>query len=103
MATKNYRPLREGEVSLKDAIEKMLHSYRLKGKVYEAQIQDVWEEIMGKSVQRHTSSIYLKQNKLFVKLDSGVVRQELMYARTRITERLNDALGKVVIEEIVFL
>ena len=95
--------LRQAEISLKDAIEKLLHTYKLKSKVQEAQLIAAWENIMGKMIERHTRDIYIKNNKLFVKLDSAVVRQELMYARTKVLEKVNEELGGKVIEEVVFL
>ncbi|RYD71666.1 MAG: DUF721 domain-containing protein [Sphingobacteriales bacterium] len=94
---------RQAELSLKDAIEKLLHTYKLKSKVQEAQLVAAWESIMGKMIERHTRDLYIKNKKLFVKLDSAVVRQELMYARTTVLEKVNQELGARVIEEVVFL
>jgi predicted nucleic acid-binding Zn ribbon protein len=94
---------RQSELSLKDAIEKLLQTYKLKSKVQEAQLVSAWESIMGKMIERHTRDLYIKNNKLFVKLDSAVIRQELMYARTTVLEKVNQELGANVITEVVFL
>ena len=94
---------RQSELSLKDAIEKLLQTYKLKSKLQEAQLVDAWESIMGKMIERHTRDLYIKNNKLFVKLDSAVIRQELMYARTTVLEKVNQELGAKVITEVVFL
>lgn len=95
--------IRQSEISLKDAIEKLLNTYKLKSKVQEAQLVAAWESIMGKMIERHTRDLYIKNKKLFVKLDSAVIRQELMYARTTVLEKVNQELGAKVIEEVVFL
>ncbi|MGZ5283476.1 MAG: DUF721 domain-containing protein [Bacteroidia bacterium] len=95
--------MRQSEISLKDAIEKLLNAYKLKSKVQEVQLVAAWENIMGKMIERHTRDLYIKNKKLFVKLDSAVVRQELMYARTTVLEKVNQELGGKVIEEVVFL
>jgi predicted nucleic acid-binding Zn ribbon protein len=94
---------RHSELSLKDAIEKLLNTYKLKSKLQETQLVDAWENIMGKMIERHTRDLYIKNKKLFVKLDSAVIRQELMYARTTVLEKVNQELGAKVIEEVVFL
>lgn len=95
--------MRTSELSIKDAIEKLLHAYKLKSKVQEAQLVEAWERIMGKLIERHTRDLYIRNKKLYVKLDSAVVRQELTYARSKVLERVNEELGTGTVEEVVFL
>src|SRR5688500_20370092 len=92
--------LKQSEITLKDAIDKLLKTYKLKTKVQEAHITEAWGKIMGRVIERHTLDIYIKNKKLYVKLNSAVVRQELLYARTKIVEKVNEELGEKVIEEI---
>ena len=47
------------EVTLKEAIDNMLHVYKLKGKVYEAQLVNSWGRIMGAMIEKHTRDLYL--------------------------------------------
>lgn len=91
------------EISLKDAIEKMLHTYKLKGKVYEAQIVQAWARIVGTQIEKQTYNIYLKNNKLFIKIGSAAIKHELSYARTKIRDRVNEELGANVVEEVILL
>jgi len=95
--------VKSNEVSLKDAIEQMLHAYKLKGKIYEAQLSQMWGNIVGKMIENHTHDLYLKNGKLYVKLDSAVLKQELSYSRTKIKDQVNQALGGNVVEEVVLL
>jgi predicted nucleic acid-binding Zn ribbon protein len=94
---------RPGEISLKVAIDNLLNAYKLKPKLNEAKLTERWESIVGKMVEKHTRNLYIKNNKLFVKLDSSVVRQEMMYARTSILAKVNTELGGRYIDEIIFL
>ena len=87
--------------SLKEVIEQMLNTYRLKGKLNEVEIINSWEGIVGKMIAKHTSEIYVRNKKLFVHLDSSVVREELSYAREKLLKSLNDVVGEDVITEIV--
>jgi predicted nucleic acid-binding Zn ribbon protein len=95
--------MRTSEISIKDALDKLLHAYKLKSKVQEAQLVNAWERIMGKMIERHTRDLYIKNKKLYIKLDSAVVRQELTYARSKVLERVNEELGQGMVEDIVFL
>jgi predicted nucleic acid-binding Zn ribbon protein len=92
-----------GEITLKDAIDRLLNAYKLKPKLNEAKLTERWELIVGKMIEKHTRNLYIKNTKLYVKLDSSVVRQEMMYARTSIIEKVNSELGGKYIDEIIFL
>jgi len=92
-----------GEITLKDAIDRLINAYKLKPKLNEAKLTERWEEIVGKMVGKHTRNLYIKNNKLYVKLDSSVVRQEMMYAKTVIIEKVNAELGGRYVDEIIFL
>ncbi len=91
------------EVTLKEAIDNMLHVYKLKGKVYEAQLVNSWGRIMGAMIEKHTRDLYLKNGKLFIKVDSAALKMELTYSRSKIIDRVNHELGSVVVEEVVLL
>lgn len=90
------------EIRLKDAINQLLDTYKLKGKLTEQKLVDSWERLMGHVIARHTQSVYIKDKKLILKLDSSVLRQELGYAKSKIIQRLNEEIGQQVIEDVVF-
>ncbi|WP_316768882.1 DUF721 domain-containing protein [Pedobacter frigiditerrae] len=91
------------DISLKDAITKMLSVYRLRGKYDETGIVVHWPELMGTAVANRTTQIYVSQGKLFVRIESSVIKNELLMVRTGIIDKLNERAGSKVISEIVFL
>ncbi len=91
------------EQSIKQVIDRLLEVYKLQGKYNEVSVVNSWEEIMGKTIANHTKDIYIKNRKLFVKLDSAVLREELSYGREKIAEMLNKVAGKVVIDDVVLM
>jgi predicted nucleic acid-binding Zn ribbon protein len=95
--------IRPAEISIKDAIEKLLSNYKLKGKVVEAQLQEKWPEIVGAMISRHTREVQLRNQKLFIRIDSAVVKQELFYVRTKIKEKVNQELGGEYVQEVILL
>lgn len=90
------------EINLKQAINKLVDTYRLRGKLTENKLSESWEQLMGKVIAKHTTSIKLDKTLLIVQLDSSVLRQELSYTKENIMQRLNDYIGTRVIEDIVF-
>ncbi len=94
---------KSNEVSLKEAIDEMLHVYKLKGKVYEAQIINSWGRVMGTMIEKHTRDLYLKNGKLFIKVDSAALKMELTYSRSKIIDRVNHEIGSAIVEEVVLL
>lgn len=90
------------EISLRQAINQLVDTYRLRGKLTESKLIESWEELMGKTIAKHTTSLKLNKTLLVVHLDSSVLRQELSYAKEKIIKKLNDQLGNPIIEDIHF-
>jgi hypothetical protein len=90
-----------GEYSIGDAIEKFLEQSRIKGPIQALQIGDVWEDIMGKTIARYTEEIKIINDTLFITTHVAPLKQELIFQKEKIKLRVNEALGKKVIKEIV--
>ena len=90
-----------GEYSIGDAIEKFLEQSRIKGFIQALQIGDVWENIMGKTIARYTEEIKIINDTLFITTHVAPLKQELIFQKEKIKLRVNEALGKKVIKEIV--
>lgn len=86
---------------LKDVITELLEKYRLSEKIDEVTLMEQWEELMGKVIATHTKQIYLNKKKLYVVLNSSVVRSELAIAKSKIIEMLNKSFGREIINDIV--
>ncbi len=86
---------------LGDAIKEMLKLYRLDDKIDEHKLIRSWEQAVGALVARHTKAIYIADRKLFVTIDSAVVRNEVLYVRTKIIKDLNELVGAKVVDELV--
>lgn len=90
-------------MTLKEAIAKMLNVYRLKGRYDETGIVKHWPEIMGTAVANRTTQIYVSHKKLFVRIESAVIKNELLMVKSGIIQKLNERAGALVIQDIVFL
>jgi hypothetical protein len=90
-----------GEYSIGDAIDKFLEQSRIRGSIQALQIGDVWEDIMGKTIARYTEEIRIINDTLFITTHVAPLKQELIFQKEKIKLRVNEALGKKIIKEIV--
>jgi predicted nucleic acid-binding Zn ribbon protein len=94
---------RTNDKSLKDAIEQMLKVYKLKRKFDETSLVVAWPEMMGKAVANRTKDIFIRDRKLFIRIESAVIKNELVMMRSNIIDKMNERAGSSVIDEIVLL
>jgi hypothetical protein len=90
-----------GEYSIGDAIQKFLEQSRIKGSIQALQIEEIWGEIMGKTIAKYTEEIKIINDTLFITTHVAPLKQELVFQKEKIKLRVNEALGKNVIKEIV--
>ena len=62
-----------------------------------------WSKLLGPTISSYTTNIYLRHGILYVHLSSSVLRSELLMAKDRLTEKLNQHAGMHVINEIIFI
>lgn len=91
------------DITLKEGIGKLLNVYKLKGKFDETSVVALWPELMGKAIANRTTQIYVSQKKLFVRIESSVIKNELLMVRSGIIQKINERAGSEVITDIVFL
>ena len=86
---------------MQDAIKLFLKQSRLKGNIQALQIEDVWEQIMGKTIAKYTDKIQIINQTLFISSSVAQLKHELLYQKEKIIERVNEALGEKVIKDVV--
>ncbi len=91
------------EHKLKEVIDELIKTYKLEDGIAASKVVSSWEEVAGTMIFRHTEKIFIRKNKLYLKLDSPALKQELSYAKSMIIKKLNKAAGFSLIEEIVFI
>lgn len=90
------------EITLGQAIKELLKTYKLEDKMTEVKLVNSWESVVGKMIAKHTLDIRLKNRKLFVKMDSAAITNELGYAKTKMIKALNKEAGADILDEIFF-
>ena len=90
-----------GEYSLGDALKYFLNHSKLKGYIQALQIEDVWEQIMGKTIAKYTEKIQIQGKTLFISTTMAPLKQELLFQKDNIIKRVNEILGENVVKEVV--
>ncbi|HLT42828.1 MAG TPA: DUF721 domain-containing protein [Sphingobacteriaceae bacterium] len=94
---------RSNDKTIKEAINDLLDSYRLRKKFDETSLIAAWPELMGTAIANRTKQLYINDKKLFLRVESSVIKNELLMMQTQIIKRLNEKAGHEVIISIVFL
>jgi hypothetical protein len=88
-------------MKLSEALQNFVSTNKLQTGLDKVNARDVWNQEMGPAIEKYTTAIKLDGSTLYVQLSSSVLREELSYGKERIINRLNEALGKVLITKLV--
>ena len=87
--------------SLGEVIQDFLKQSGWQRKLDEVKIMTEWDKALGPSLAKYTEEVFIKNNKLHIRLTSSTLRQELSYKKSEIVKDLNAAIGKKVISDII--
>ena len=85
---------------IRSVLNTFLRQKGLETTLLQKRLMDAWPDVVGRSVVRYTSEMFIKNQTLFVKISSPALRADLSMRRTRLVKQLNDAVGAMVIADI---
>lgn len=94
---------RENTRTLGEVIGEFKEAYRLDSKLAEVAALKAWKDVVGGNIAKRTKELRISSGILYVKIESSIIKQELMMIRTEIVKRLNKAAGADVISRLVFI
>ncbi len=89
--------------SLSEVIELIIAQGKLKRGLQRARLPQLWGDILGDAVAKHTTLVSLDKRTLYVQLNSPALANELSYGKHKIIAYLNEALGEELIDKLIFL
>lgn len=89
------------EQSLGEVIRDFIKQSGWEQKLDEVKIISQWDRLLGATFGKYVNEIFVQNKTLHIRLKSATLRQELSYKKTEIINQLNDAVGKVVINDII--
>ncbi|MEC7895864.1 MAG: DUF721 domain-containing protein [Bacteroidota bacterium] len=90
------KPLKINELT-----SQLFEQKRIKNNILQAQIQNTWEKLMGNNVIKRTNKIFIKENKLIIKLTSAPLKNELNNSKKRIIKQINEIHSEI--QELIFI
>jgi hypothetical protein len=90
-----------GEYSIREALQQFLDKSRIKGDIQALELEEIWEVIMGKTIAKYTDKLRIIGDKLFITTSVGPLKNELVYQREKIKQRVNEAMKKKIINEVI--
>ncbi|MGB3779649.1 MAG: DUF721 domain-containing protein [Tunicatimonas sp.] len=86
-----------------EAMRDLLNTYKLTARYEQTQLIQSWERLMGPPVARRTDKLFIKDRKLYVKLNSAPLKQELNLSKSKILALFLREFGEVIVVDVVFL
>ncbi len=69
----------------------------------EKRILIAWQELFGNSMAKYIGRHYMKNGTLYVEVTSSLLKQNLLYQKEALIDKLNQQVRKDVLKDIVFL
>ncbi|SMO38962.1 Protein of unknown function [Saccharicrinis carchari] len=92
---------RKNAVHIKSIIHDILKKESLDHKMLENRVVRSWEKVIGKTVARATTNIYMYRGTLYLSINSSVMRNELLMLKDKIMHALNEEVGHKVVTAVV--
>ena len=90
-------------IKLKTALEKALKETGSQKMVTHGKAITLWPKAVGKEISNVTEATHLKRGVLFIKTENPAWRNELMFQKEEITNKINSLLEKKIIKDIRFI
>jgi|TARA_B100000780_G_scaffold72072_1_gene48293 hypothetical protein len=82
-------------------LNKIISNPKIADKLDNIKAIETFDELVGKNIQKYITETNVYNKKLFVKIKSSTVRNELSYQKNKIISEINKTLGKTVLLDII--
>ena len=84
-----------------DILKMWMESMEKRSKLDEVLIQRVWSKRMGKTINEYTKEIRLVRKKVYIKITSAPLKQEMTMNKDKIRDMFNRAFQDHVVDEVI--
>jgi len=88
-------------LSIKDLTSELYNSDKMRKGINEVEILNTWNKITNKQIQSRTKKLFVKENKLYIKVNSAPLRNELSNNRKILLEKFKEEHKYII--EIYFI
>lgn len=92
---------RNSGIPMREALNEFIKKNSLRKGMDKVDAREAWKKLMGNGVNNYTTAVELRNECLYVSLNSSVLREELSHGKSKIISLLNEELGKELIKKLV--
>ncbi len=86
-----------------DILRRFMRDEGLETPLNQFRLMSAWKDVMGEGIEQYTGEMFIKNQTLFVKIKSSVLKNNLMMMRTSLVSKLNNTVNAQVITDIHFV
>jgi len=86
---------------LKDILANILKKPEISKGINEIRALEAWSKVLGPSVSRITTKIYVRNGVMYVRLNSSIIRSELLMHKDNIISSINEEIGAKAIFDLI--
>ena len=86
-----------------DVLRQFLRIEGLETPLNQHRLMEAWKDMIGEGFEHYIGEMFIKDQTLYVRIKSSVLKNELMMSRSSFVTRLNKAVGSQVITDIRFI
>jgi len=75
---------RYNDQKISDILKEFVNQKGVKPKIYQKRIEEIWAFHMGKSISQYTRDLTLRNQVLFISLDSAPLKKELSMNKAKL-------------------
>lgn len=85
-----------------DIVLQILRMQGLETPLLQRRLIMAWDDVAGNVISRYTADKFIKNQTLMVKITNPSLRADLNMRRTQLKDKLNEAVGSAVINDVRF-
>lgn len=86
-----------------DILRRFMRDEGLETPLNQFRLMSAWKDVMGDGIEQYTGDMFIKNQTLFVKIKSSVLKNNLIMMRTSLVDKLNNTVNAQVITDIHFV
>ena len=99
---KNRRKKQKELIPLGTVLPNLLKSIRTGSDAQLVEVWELWDGVVGETISKNARPAAFKGKLLLVEVSSSTWMHQLQFLKADIIEKINDAFGKELVEEIKF-
>jgi len=88
-------------ITIGKAIDKLLFKMKIDKPVRQWEAVYLWKDVVGEKIAHHTKAEKVQYGKLYISVDSPIWRNELVFHKEELLEKVNSKLKGVKLKEII--